>query len=89
MSGEDFSPAEIAGRLHLAQQSYAAWSTEDLWSELGLVIDEAWEGRSAEQGPEPEAWAKREAIGLALIARGFRSYELVEPVMPDRFREPS
>lgn len=83
---ESIDPDEAVMRARIAAQSYAQWPTEELWEELGLVTDESWDGRSSEQGPEQTAWAKREAIGLALIDRGAKAAEVETGLTPDRFK---
>lgn len=73
---------EAQGRQALAASAYRLWPTDELWEELVLVIDEAWDGRGTEDGPEPNAWATREAIGLALIARGASAAEVERGLPP-------
>ena len=77
---EDIDENESAARAAIAALAYMHWSTDDLWDEFILLTDEAWEGRET---PEPITWARREAIGLALIGLGVTAAEL-ERGQPDR-----
>ena len=73
---------EAMGRARIAAAAYEDWPTGELWEEFTLLTDESWEGRETADGPLQEPWAKREAIGLALIGRGVTAAEL-ERGMPD------
>lgn len=67
--------SEAAGRMRIAARQYRAWPTEELWWEFGTCTDRAWE-LAVDGEPDPIEWAVREAIGLALIARGATAAEL-------------
>lgn len=62
---------EAERRMKLAADAYSRWTTESLRDEFILLSDEA--------PTEPEAEAKREAIGLALIHRGHSARILEQP----------
>jgi hypothetical protein len=74
VSNGDITDGEATGRIQVAAAAYEGWAIGDLWAEFTLLTDEAWEGGG--DAPEPVAWAKREAIGLALIGRGLTAADL-------------
>ncbi len=82
----DIGGREALQRMEIAASQYIGWETADLWDELGLLTDEAWEGRETVDGPDQDVWAKRESIGLALIDRGATAAEIATGLTPERFR---
>lgn len=75
---EDIGDFEAALRMKMAVHSFRNWSTDDLWAEYGLLVDEA-----AEEPVSEENVAKREGLGLALIGRGAATASELHRGWPD------